>query len=183
MWLFPANARRSRGALSLRRRNPRPAESEADPRGKIPLERTQGRAGMRAPTAGGGARFLETRIENSRQTGSSCYSRGKIRRCLRWNERKISVRSAGAGLELRLGVARESPVSWLSRAYRTWGFRYPLSLFLQASRWRRGGGGRNLHASLGPRTPEVFLGCVLGFFSVACSQPSRYERVQAKGAL
>lgn len=36
------------------------------------------------------------------------------------------------------GVARESPVSWLSRAYRTWGFRYPLSLFLQASRWRRG---------------------------------------------
>lgn len=93
--------------------------------------------------------------------------------------RTIGWGRAGAGL----GVARESPVSWLSRAYGTWGFRYPLSFFLQASRWRRGGGGRNLHASLGPRTPEVFLGCVLGFFSVSRSQPSRYERVQAKGAL
>lgn len=79
------------------------------------------------------------------------------------------------------GVARESPVSWLSRAYRTWGFRYPLSLFLQASRWRRGGGGQNLTRPSRPAHSRGFLGLCFGFFQFHLPNPRDMNGSRQRG--
>lgn len=103
---------------------------------------------MRAPTEGAGGGLLETPIEDAgrREARATAVGRSASTRAT------SSASFPSEQLQLGLGVARESPISWSSRVSWTWEPQVPFSLPAGKPRAQ----GRQEMTLVAPRTSEVF---------------------------